>query len=373
MSVCIIGAGPSGCICAYHLIKKGIEVSLFDKKSPLLSLLPTGGGRCNLGYAEYDYRELAKNYPRGEKFLYSVFSKFSTYDTIAMFREIKVETYEQEDRRIFPKSNSAKDVREKILFSIKNANFIKETVTDILPLETGYKIKTNYSSYYFDNVIIATGGLRNKEAAINGIKHNICTLKPSLVGLNCNVNNLSGIVLNNVYSKDCKLSGDVLFTHFGVSGPLIYKISSIRAYSEYPYKLIFDLYPKEFNFQEILNSNSKKLLKNILSEIFPYRFAEYIAGKYSEFMACNVNAKIRDSIINKIHNFDLTISGTNKGEETVTAGGYNLNEIDSKTMESKIHKGLYIIGEALNVDGYCGGFNLQNAWSTAYVAANSIK
>ena len=138
--VAIIGGGASGCVCAYFLQKAGIEVTIFDKGTQLRTLLPTGGGRCNLAHAEYDFKELAKNYPRGEKFLYSVFSKFSTFDTLALFDELGIETYTQEDNRIFPTSNSAKDVREKILGKLENVNFAKEEVVRVEKIDSGFKI-----------------------------------------------------------------------------------------------------------------------------------------------------------------------------------------------------------------------------------------
>ena len=104
--IAIIGGGASGCICAYFLQKAGFDITIFDKSSFLRTLLPTGGGRCNLAHADYDFKDLAKNYPRGEKFLYSIFSKFSTYDTLALFEELGIEIYVQDDERIFPTSNS---------------------------------------------------------------------------------------------------------------------------------------------------------------------------------------------------------------------------------------------------------------------------
>ena len=113
-------------------------------------------------------------------------------------------------------------------------------------------------------------------------------------------------------------------------------------------------------------------MKNILSSIFPHRFAEYLSGGFAEVKAHRIDGKTRDLILNKIHNFEVNVTGTNKGEETVTSGGYDLNEVNPKTMESKLYPNLYIIGEALNIDGFCGGFNLQNAWSTGFVAAESI-
>ncbi len=396
--VAIIGSGAAGCICAYFLLNAGADVTLFDFASPLKTLLPTGGGRCNLAHAEYDFKELAKNYPRGEKFLYSVFSRFSTGDTLALFEELGVKTYTQENGRIFPTSNSAKEVREKIIERIKKAEFVREKVAGIEVIEGGYKLTTaaqnpshtseNFakslsqaspspakgvgkSSYFFSHVVVATGG----KSSFNFLKNldiNIIEPRPSLVGLNTNIKMPSGIVLKNVLSKDLNIKGDMLFTHFGISGPLIYTISSIKAREEFPYKLTFDLYPQDFNLQELLNIYPHKDFKNILSEFFPLNFAKAILGELAEIKACKIDGKTRDYILNKIHNFELTVSGANKGEETVTSGGIDLSEINPKTMEAKKYPNLYFIGEILDIDGFCGGFNLQNAWSTAFVAAEGI-
>lgn len=371
MQVGIVGAGASGCLCAYFLLKEGVDVTLFDYGKPLRTLLPTGGGRCNLAHAEYDFKELAKNYPRGEKFLYSVLSRFSTSDTLLLFEELGIETYMQDDGRIFPVSNNSKDVQVAILSKIKSANFVNECVIEINRIENGYKVKTNKSEYYFSHVVISNGGgLKAKK--INGLNHNIIPYTPALVGLQTEVPNLSGVVLKNVYSKDCKIADDLLFTHFGISGPLTYKISSFKTKEKFPYILTFDLYPKEFDFQSMLNNNSQKDLKNILGLIFPHRFAEFLSGKYADIKGYNIDGKTRDKILDNIHNFKLEINGFDKGEETVTAGGFDLNEFNSKTMESKIYPNLYVLGEALDIDGFCGGYNLQNAWSTAFVASEAI-
>ena len=367
----IVGAGASGCLCAYFLLKAGLDVTLFDYGKPLRTLLPTGGGRCNLAHAEYDFKELAKNYPRGEKFLYSVLSRFSTSDTLSLFKELGIETYTQDDGRIFPVSNNSKDVQYAILSQIKSANLVNECVREINRIENGYKVKTNKSEYYFSHVVISNGGgLKAKK--INGLNHNIIPYTPALVGLQAEVPNLSGVVLKNVYSKDCKITDNLLFTHFGISGPLTYKISSFKTKEKVPYILTFDLCPKELDFQSMLNNNSQKDLKNILGHIFPHRFAEFLSGKYAEVKGYNIDGKTRDKILNNIHNFKLKINGFDKGEETVTAGGFDLNEFNSKTMESKIYPNLFVLGEALNIDGFCGGYNLQNAWSTAFVASEAI-
>lgn len=369
--VAIIGAGAAGSICAYFLLKSGIEVTIFDKGSALRTLLPTGGGRCNLAHAEYDFRELAKNYPRGEKFLYSVFSKFSTSDTLDLFEELGVKTYTQEDGRIFPECNSAKFVREKILKHISK-QVVKENVLNIAQINKDYKVKTSKAEYLFSHVVVATGGHSDYTLLKNlGIK--IIEPRPSLVGLNTkeNFKNLSGTIVKNCQSEG--FEGDLLFTHFGISGPLIYKISSVKAFDKFPYSIKIDLSPNLENLQEILNSNPHKEIKNVLGKYLPHKVASYILSGLNETEKChNINGKVRDYIFKKIHDFDLNIISTNHGEETVTAGGVDLSEINSKTMEVKKLPKIYCIGELLNIDGFCGGFNLQNAWSTAYVAATGI-
>ena len=379
VNIAIIGAGASGCICAYLLQKEGFDVTLFDKGMPLRTLLPTGGGRCNLAHAEYDFKDLAKNYPRGEKFLYSVFSKFSTYDTFALFNELGVETYTQEDERIFPTSNSAKDVREKILNNLKNVQIQKEEVIKIEKIDSGFKILStpNYSKnkkmceYLFSHVIIAIGGHSNFDF-LKSFDIKIIPPRPSLVGLNTKEKSkeISGVVVKNANYNG--LTDNLLFTHFGISGPLAYKISSIKARDNFPYKLNFDLHPQEINLQELLNTNPHKDVKNILSKFIPHGLIKYLIGDIADIKAHKIDGKTRDFILSKLHNLELTVISTNKGEETVTAGGIDLSEINPKTMELKKYKNIYCIGEALNIDGFCGGYNLQNAWSTAFVAKEAI-
>ncbi len=385
-NIAIIGAGASGCICAYLLQKEGFDVTLFDKGMPLRTLLPTGGGRCNLAHAEYDFKDLAKNYPRGEKFLYSVFSKFSTYDTLALFDELGVETYTQEDERIFPTSNSAKDVREKILEHLKDVQIQREEVIEVERIDGGLKILTSKHpspplqqgargartcEYLFSHIIIAIGG-HSKFDFLKNFDIKIIPPRPSLVGLNTKEKSkeISGIVVKDANCNG--LTDDLLFTHFGISGPLAYKISSIKARDNFPYKLNLDLYPQEINLQELLNTNPHKDVKNILSKFIPHGLIKYLIGDIADIKAHKIDGKTRDFILSKLHNLELTVIGTNKGEETVTAGGIDLSEINPKTMELKKYPNIYCIGEALDIDGFCGGYNLQNAWSTAFVAKEGI-
>ena len=361
--VVIAGGGPAGCMCAYFL-QNDFDVTVFDKKSPLKTLLPTGGGRCNLAHAEYDFRELASNYPRGEKFLYSVFSKFSTSETIEFFEKIGVKTYIQDDMRIFPVSNSSAEVREQFLNSLKKVKFIKEEVLKVNNKGAGFSVITNGGEYSADYVIIATGGHAGYET-LKMLGHNIIEPKPALVGLKTeeDFSNLAGVSIKGV-----------LFTHKGISGPAVYRISSLKARDDCPYKLNFN-FIGDIDLQSELNSNPHKSIKNLLSDYVPKSFALYcLKGlKINPDEKCHlINGKTRDMILNRLLNFEVTVTGVFPDGEVVTSGGVDLREINPKTMESKLVHGLYFCGEVMDIDGFCGGFNLQNCWSTAYCASQAV-
>ena len=378
-SVAIIGAGPAGCVCAKFLKNNGFCPIIFDKGKYLRTILPTGGGRCNLAHAEFDFKNLTKNYPRGEKFLYSVFSKFGTEDAIQFFKQLGIETYTQEDNRIFPKSNSSKDVQEKLLKALKGCKFVSEKVLSIEKLDNCYKIITNKSSYAFDVVIVSTGGHGNWDI-FNKMDLNIIPPTQALVGLVTkeNFSAISGVSIKNVktYGKEFKNSdnGDIIFTHKGISGPLIYKISSIFARKEMPYKLVFQLV-KDLDLQAELNKNPHKEIKNLLGQFVPKSFAEFVLENLDieKDTPCHkITGKFRDKIYKKLTTFEVTIISKVPDGEVVTCGGIDLKEINSKTMESKKYPNLYFCGEVLDIDGFCGGFNLQNCWSTAFVVAQSV-
>ena len=378
-SVAIIGAGPAGCVCAKFLKNNGFCPIIFDKGKYLRTILPTGGGRCNLAHAEFDFKNLTKNYPRGEKFLYSVFSKFGTEDAIQFFKQLEIETYTQEDNRIFPKSNSSRDVQEKLLKALKGCKFVSEKVLSIEKLDNCYKIITNKSSYAFDVVIVSTGGHGNWDI-FNKMNLNIIPPTQALVGLVTkeNFSAISGVSIKNVktYGKEFKNSdnGDIIFTHKGISGPLIYKISSIFARKEMPYKLVFQLV-KDLDLQAELNKNPHKEIKNLLGQFVPKSFAEFVLenSDIEKDTPCHkITGKLRDKIYKKLTTFEVTIISKVPDGEVVTCGGIDLKEINSKTMESKKYPNLYFCGEVLDIDGFCGGFNLQNCWSTAFVVAQSV-
>jgi predicted Rossmann fold flavoprotein len=332
--VAIIGAGPAGCMAAYFL-QNHFNVTLFDPQEPLRTLLPTGGGRCNLAHAEYDFKALAANYPCGEKFLYSVFSRFATADTIEFFEKIGVRTYTQDDGRIFPTSNDAAEVRKKFLKVLKKCKFVKKHVTKLPDA---------------DYIIIAIGGGSSYKLAK---PHKIIEPRPALTGLRTaeDFSALAGVAVD-----------DVLFTHQGVSGPAIYKISSLRARENFPYCVTLDL------TGEIEIENSDKTVKNVLP--MPKSLAAYIAGDLADTKWSSVNNK--NEILRKCREFEITVVGTVKDGEVVTSGGVCLDEVDARTMRSKLVPNLYFCGEVLDIDGFCGGFNLQNCWSTGFIAAQGV-
>lgn len=361
--VVIIGGGPAGCMCAYFL-QNDFDVTIIEKNTPLKTILPTGGGRCNLCHAEFDFKELAKNYPRGEKFLYSVFSKFSTADTIDFFEKIGVETYTQENMRIFPKSNSAKDVREHFLQALKKVRFIKENALRINRQDEIFSVVTNMGAYKADFVVISSGGHASYDL-IKMLGHKIIEPKPALVGLLTKEKfaPISGVCIN-----------DILFTHKGISGPKIYEISSLRARESFPYKLNFD-FIGEVDLQTELNSNPHKSIKNLLSEHVPKSFTEFVLTELKinpDTKSHMIDGKTRDKILTKLQNFEICVIGTFPDGEVVTAGGVDLKEINQKDMQSKLVPRIYFCGEVMDIDGFCGGFNLQNCWSTGYLAAQGI-
>ncbi|MBQ8459497.1 aminoacetone oxidase family FAD-binding enzyme [bacterium] len=371
--IAIIGAGPSGCICAKFLIDEGFNVTLFDKGEILHTLLPTGGGKCNLAPAQFYFKELSKNYPRGEKFLYSVFSKFGVNDTLEFFEHLGVKTYTRADKRIFPTSNSSKDVQEKFVKALKGIKFIKENIIEIIPKSNKYSVKTNKDSYDFDVLVIAIGGHAGVQILKNfNLKINEQT--QALVGLTTqkDYSELAGVSFKNIKCENYQ--GDILFTHKGISGPLIYTISSIHARKEFPYKLKLKLM-EDVDFQDLLNKNSHKEIKNLVGQFVPKSFAKYLLEDLNiapDTMCHKIDGKTRNRITNTLYNFEITVTGKVSDGEVVTCGGIDLKEINPKTMEAKKYPNLYFCGEILDIDGFCGGYNLQSCWSTGAIAAKSI-
>ena len=411
MKVIVIGGGPAGMMAAISSAENGNEVLILEKMQSLgRKLLITGKGRCNIT-SSLDIDEFIKNTPGNGMFLHSVYKQFTNLDIIELLREEGLEVKEERGNRIFPVTDKSIDVLKCFTKRIKKLNIKVEyetRVEEILVednkvigvIANGKAIKAN-------KVILATGGKSYPLTGSTGdgyelvrkLGHTVAEIKPSLVPLECYdkemCKNLQGLSLRNVNIKfkDIKNDkliyedfGEMLFTHFGVSGPTILSSSAhLVRYKNIEEKLKnkniilnIDFKPalsEEKLDERILRDFSKqknKEFKNSLGELLPNKLIETIVEKSNIKPSKKVNEitkEERKNLVKLLKNFKLEISEFRPIEEAIiTSGGINIKEINPKTMESKIVEGLYFAGELIDVDSYTGGFNLQIAYSTGYVA-----
>ena len=389
-NIAVIGCGAAGGLVSVLLSKNPyVKVTAFDIKEPFTTLLPTGGGRCNLTYDEADVREFVKNYPRGEKFLLSVFSRFGLEKTRALFKDLGVKTYVQNDKRVFPVSDSSQKTIQILQKHLQASNFslVKEKVIDISKENNKFFVVTNENEYEFDNVVISTGGRGNGFELAKKMRHSIITPMPSLCALDVKekfLYNLSGLSFKNVEIKSNigkkKLQtvfGDILFSHKAITGPVIFKVSALSAFDnieelEITIKLV-DISQDEIEIN--IKENQRRTIKNVFSKFVPESYINAILTEYKidgNKQVAQIKKQEKEILINSILSLKVHAISRIKDSEIVTAGGVDLKEIDSKTMQSKIVDGLYFCGEVLNIDAYTGGFNLQNCWSTAYIVSQSF-
>ncbi len=388
-NIAIIGCGAAGGLAAVLLCKNPYnKVTAFDVKEPFSTLLPTGGGRCNLTNDEKDVREFVKNYPRGEKFLISVFSKFGQEKTRELFKDLGIKTYVQEDKRVFPISNSSQKTIQTLNKHLETSNFkhIKEKVVS-MKKEDKFVVKSEKEEYIFDYIIITTGGRGNGFELAKNLGHNIIEPKPSLCAIDVKENflyALSGLSFKNVeiQSKLGKkklptVYGDILFSHKAITGPAIFKVSALSAFDnieelEITIKLIDS---SEEKIEKHIKENQKKTIKNVFSKFAPESYINAILYEHKidgNKQTAQIKKQEKEILINSLLALRLHAKSRLKDSEIVTAGGVDLKEIDSKTMQSKLVEGLYFAGEVLNIDAYTGGFNLQNCWSTAFIVAQDL-
>ncbi|MBQ4647192.1 MAG: aminoacetone oxidase family FAD-binding enzyme [Candidatus Gastranaerophilales bacterium] len=355
-NIAIVGAGPAGVYCALNLALKFKEanfdkykISIFDKSQALRTILPTGGGRCNITNAIFDIKEFASNYPRGEKFLYSLFSSHFNYDSIEFFNKIGIKTYIQSDGRIFPKSNSAKDVKDKMLSALKkykNIKLINKEIFNKNELEN------------FDRIVLCAGS-RNTTKLIQSFKQPMEEFKRALCALKVeNFNFPKGISIK-------ALDGDFVTTSDGISGPLAFKISSLNVDLPFPYKIEINLFNAE-ELEKLIQLNTKKTIGILISKLIPKSFAQVHVSEFNKKAS-----EISKERLKQLSKLELNILGNSSLGEIVHKGGVCLDSVD-KNCKSKICDNLWFCGEILNIDGFCGGFNLQNCWSSAYVVANDV-
>lgn len=398
--------------------ENGNKVILLEKMEKLgKKLLITGKGRCNItNSAEMD--EFMKNIPENSKFLYSSFSRFTNNDIISFLNKQGVATKVERGGRVFPVSDKAEDVLNAFLKKLKELNVTIKTnfeVTKILTegsVSTGIEGKNNgkIEKIMADKIILTTGGKSYPVTGSTGdgykmakdLGHTITSLKPSLVPLICNgeskrlCQEMQGLSLRNVKVKITENNkviyedfGEMLFTHYGISGPIILSASAVliryknidELLKENKVKIHIDLKPaldeeKLDNrilrdFEELKN----KQFKNSLGLLLPKKMVEpmvSIIGIDPEKRINEITKEERKTIVKNLKNLELTINGFRGIEEAiVTKGGISIKEINPKTMESKLIQGLYFAGEIIDLDAFTGGFNLQIAWSTGYAAAQN--
>ena len=413
MKVIVIGGGPAGMMAAITSAEQGNDVVLIEKNNVLGKKLSiTGKGRCNIT-SSLNMDEFIKNTPGNGKFLYSAFNSFTNKDIINFIENQGIKTKIERGNRIFPVTDKAQDVVNCFIKKLKALNVsirLNTVVKDILTDNNkAIGVRTNNETIKADKIILATGGKSYPLTGSTGdgykfakkLGHTITELKPSLVPLVTYEEelhtSLQGLSLKNVEIKLIDISknkeiyndfGEMLFTHFGVSGPIILSASShlVRYKNIYELlknkqiKLIIDFKPalrREKLDQRILRDfeeEKNKSFKNSLDKLLPQKLIPEIINKSNIAPNKQVNSitkEERENLLKTLKQFEVTIKDFRPIEDAIiTAGGISIKEINPKTMESKIIKELYFAGEIIDVDAYTGGFNLQIAYSTGYVAGN---
>lgn len=402
--IVVIGGGAAGLLAAHTAAQSGAQVTLLEKMpQPGKKLRITGKGRCNLTN-DAPPAEIIKNLPGNGKFLYSAINAFQSADTIAFFERLGVPTKVERGGRVFPVSDKAADVVDALVCALLEAGvrIVRACkAAKILAADGAARgvQAADGAEYEADAVILATGGASYPATGSSGdgyelaraLGHSITPLKPSLVPLETEeewVKEAQGLSLRNVRltvladgKKEAELFGEMLFTHFGVSGPLV--LSASRAATAALARgaqvdAVIDLKPAltaetlDKRIQRDFEKFSRKQLKNALHELLPAKLigvAMDLAYLDPEKWVHQITRAERQRLADTLKRLTLTVRGPRPlAEAIVTAGGVSTKEIDPKTLASKLVRGLYFAGEVIDVDGYTGGYNLQAAFSTGYAA-----
>lgn len=407
--VVVIGGGAAGLMAAVIAGREGARVILLEKMNMVGKKMGiTGKGRCNITNSA-DISDFIKNTPGNGKFLYGAYERFSNIDLLALLHEWGLKTKVERGGRVFPESDSALEVRNLFMKMLKKYNVtvhLNEAVTKIVTKDgvvTG--VVTTKESYACEAVIIATGGASypltgstgDGYRLAEGVGHSITDIRPSLVPIVTEeswVKDIMGLSLRNVevsvVSKEkvqASMFGEMMFTHFGVTGPTILSLSHtvgklLRKKKAVPITILINLKPAltaevlDKRLQKDFDLYSKKQLANGMKDLLPSNLIPIIISLAKLDPAKPINQitkEERQQLCHVLQHMTLTVKGLRPVEEAiVTAGGISLKEFNPKTMESKLVKGLYGAGEVLDIDAFTGGYNLQAAFSTGYVAAMHI-
>ncbi|HPP67837.1 MAG TPA: NAD(P)/FAD-dependent oxidoreductase [Clostridiales bacterium] len=404
--ILVVGGGPAGFMAAISAARYGDEVFLLEKNNRYMKkLLITGKGRCNVTNYQTLLNELIEAVPVNGRFLFSAFSKFMPTDTMDFFEDMGVPLKVERGNRVFPESDKSSDIADALYNKAKKlgVNFLQGRAVKLI-LEDGELtgVKTENETIKADRVIIATGGLSYPQTGSTGdgyklakeAGHTIVPLKPALVPIETKEDwcrDLMGLTLKNIaisvvdsdtYREVYNDFGEMLFSHFGVSGPVILSASShMKDAVEGKYKIIIDLKPA-LNYDKLDNRILRDLaefankgMSNALAKLLPKALIPVVL-RLSEIphdlKANQLRKEQRAVLVNTIKNLTVTFKKFRPIEEAiVTSGGVSVKEINPKTMESKLIKGLYFAGEIIDVNAYTGGYNLQIAFSTGYLAGES--
>ncbi|MBQ8690863.1 MAG: NAD(P)/FAD-dependent oxidoreductase [Phascolarctobacterium sp.] len=401
--VIIIGGGAAGLLAGIAAATYGADVTIIEKmRQPGKKMLITGKGRCNITNAG-ELQDIIKNIPGNGRFLNSALRQFSNDDIVCLLECNGLETKVERGNRVFPVSDKAKDVVDTLVKIY--TQYGGKLLTDCKVMEITTKdgvatgVKTTNGHFVADKVILCAGGASYPGTGSDGggaklaakVGHTIVPLKPSLVPLVSDyayVDDLQGLSLRNVratlYGDGKKLTddfGEMLFTHFGVSGPIILSLSNMAAEAlskGMEVELAIDLKPAlseeklDARIQRDFTTYSRKQLVNGLKDLLPQRLIPVVCDMAyldEEKFINQISREERKRLLETLKHFVVPITGTRPiAEAIVTAGGVSVKEINPKTMESKLIQGLYFAGEVMDVDGYTGGFNLQAAFSSGYAA-----
>jgi predicted Rossmann fold flavoprotein len=404
----VIGGGPAGMMAAGRAAELGADVVLIEKNEKLgRKLLLTGKGRCNITHAEFDNAEFLKEFGKNGKFLFPSFSIFGPKETIAFFESRGVKTKVERGKRIFPLNGSAVNILNCLIGYMKKGGVIVKTNTKIVDVKISdlkevVEIITNKKEKISaKNYILATGGKTFPQTGSTGdgyilakkIGHEIISLEPAIVPLVSNekwAKKLAGLSLKNVeisiFQNGKKITdrfGELLFTHFGISGPIAMDVSKEvgRLLKTGKVEIVLDLKPAltlkglDNRLQRDFSNNPQKYFKNILHDLLPANMIDIIigfSGISENKKGCEITKTEREKLAKTIKEVKINIEKVLGFEHAVvTAGGIDLKEIDSRTMRSKIIKNLFFAGEIIDIDGPSGGYNLQNCWTTGYVAGEN--
>ena len=401
--VVVIGAGAAGMMAAATAANRGLDVTLIERNHRVgRKILITGKGRCNITN-DCDIEELIENVPTNGKFLYSAFYTFTNTDVIDMFNKLGVETKTERGKRVFPVSDKAHDIAnalEKMVKSQKVKILLNSKVDKIVAKENKIEkvILDNKKEILCDSVIVATGGLSYPLTGSTGdgykfaksFGHKVVDTKPSLIGMEVQeefVKEIGKLSLRNIAisvynSKNKKIYddfGELEFTKYGIDGPVIKSASCrMKDTTKENYKIVLDLKPAldedklDKRIQRDFQKYTNKKFENALDDLLPKKLIPTIIDLSNidkDTVVHQISREQRKHLVHLLKNITLTVKRYRPIEEAIiTSGGIKVSEINSSTMESKLVEGLFFAGEVIDVDAYTGGFNLQIAFSTGYLA-----